>query len=85
VKDQIYCRPIGDVRVKGVSHELRTYEVVGEFDALHSKDRIEAAAEGFNLLLDPSELNPYEADRARQALESALKALGGRQSAGTSG
>jgi hypothetical protein len=60
-----------------VSHELRTYEVVGEFDSLHSKDRIEAATEGFNLLLDPSELNPHEADRARQALESALKALGG--------
>jgi PAS domain S-box-containing protein len=77
VKDQIYCRPIGDIRVKGVSHELRTYEVVGEFDSLHSKDRIEAATEGFNLLLDPSELNPHEADRARQALESALKALGG--------
>lgn len=77
VKDQIYCRPIGDIRVKGVSHELRTYEVVGEFDSLHPKDRIEAATEGFNLLLDPSELNPHEADRARQALESALKALGG--------
>lgn len=70
VKDQIYCRPIGDIRVKGVSHELRTYEVVGEFDALSPKDRIETATEGFNLLLDPSELNPYEADRARQALDS---------------
>jgi PAS domain S-box-containing protein len=80
VKDQIYCRPIGDIRVKGVSHELRTYEVVGAFDSLHPKDRIEAATEGFNLLLDPSELNPHEADRARQALESALKALGGSQS-----
>lgn len=77
VKDKIYCRPIGDIRVKGVSHELRTYEVVGDFDALPSRDRIEAAAEGFNLLLDPSELNPYEATRARQALERALEALGG--------
>lgn len=82
VKDQIYCRPIGDIRVKGVSHDLRTYEVVGEFDALRPKDRIEAATEGFNLLLDPSELNPYEAARARQALESALKALGGTSSDG---
>lgn len=82
VKDQIYCRPIGDIRVKGVSHELRTYEVVGEFDRLHPKERIEAATEGFNLLLDPSELNPYEADRARQALETALKALGGTSSDG---
>jgi len=83
IKEEIYCRPIGDVRVKGVSHELRTYEVVGEFDSLPG-ERIEAATEGFNLLLDPSELNPSEAERARQALQDALQALGGSDS-GTAG
>ncbi len=75
VKDQIYCRPLGDVRVKGVSHELRTYEVVGELDALGPRERVEAAMEGFNLVLDPSGLSPDEAEKARQALQSALKAL----------
>jgi class 3 adenylate cyclase len=83
IKDEIYCRPIGDVRVKGVSHELRTYEVVGEFDSLPG-ERIEAATEGFNLILDPSELSPSEAERARQALQDALQALGGSGS-GTAG
>ena len=83
VKDEIYCRPIGDVRVNGVSHEPRTYEVVGESGSLPG-ERIEAATDGFNLFLDPSELNPFEAERARQALQNALQALGGSAS-GTAG
>jgi hypothetical protein len=49
---------------------------VGEFDSLPG-ERIEAATEGFHLILDPSELNPYEAERARQTLQNALQALGG--------
>ena len=49
---------------------------MGEFDSLPG-ERIEAATEGFHLILDPSELNPYEAERARQTLQNALQALGG--------
>lgn len=75
VKDDIYCRPIGDIRVKGVSHDLRTYEVVGEMATLGVAERIEAEAEGFNLLLDPKGLAPHEAVRAREALRQALEAL----------
>lgn len=75
VKDHVYCRPIGDVRVKGVSHELRTYEVVGDIGMMGQGLRIEAAADGFNLLLSPQDLNPEETAEARRALQSALDAL----------
>jgi adenylate cyclase len=75
VKDEIYCRPIGDIRLKGLSHELRTYEVVGEFESLPTEERIEAVMEGFNLTLDPTGLAPEEARRAREALKAALDAL----------
>ena len=75
VKDEIYCRPIGDVRLKGLSHELRTYEVVGEFDSLGTERRVEAVMDGFNLKLDPTGLSPDEAGKAREALKAALDAL----------
>lgn len=77
VRDEIYCRPIGDVRVKGVSHELRTYEVVDYFDALGPRELIEAELGGFNLKLDPRTLDPGEAEKAREALRTALAALEG--------
>jgi PAS domain S-box-containing protein len=80
VKDEIYCRPIGDIRVKGVSHDMRTYEVVGDFDNLKERGLIEEEGDGFNLVLDPAELSPDEARRARRALQDALQVLGGPES-----
>lgn len=77
IRDEIYCRPIGDMRVKGVSHEIRTYEVVDYFDALGPQERIEAELGGFNLMLDPRTLDPKEAEKAREALRTALAALDG--------
>lgn len=81
VRDEIYCRPLGDVNVKGVSHPLRTYEVVDEFDALGPREMVEAELQGFNLKLDPRTLDPVEADKAREALRSALAALDGPSAA----
>ncbi|MGA7270992.1 MAG: PAS domain S-box protein, partial [Acidimicrobiia bacterium] len=75
IKDEIYCRPIGDVKVKGVSHALHTYEVVGEFGSLGPRERIEAELSGFNLVLDPTSLGPEEAAKAREALQNALAVL----------
>ena len=76
VKDQIYCRPLGDVRVKGIAHELRTYAVVGDLRELQDgAENIRAATEGFNLLLDPAALPPDQAEEAREALRRALAAL----------
>lgn len=85
VRDEIYCRPIGDVRLKGVSHALRTYEVVGDFDSLGPRQRIEAAMAGFNLRLDPAELSEEEVDEARKTLYSALDVLEGAPARDPSG
>jgi adenylate cyclase len=79
VKDEIYCRPVGDIMVKGIAHELRTYEVVGEMDEVRaSSPVIHAATGGFNLQLDPAALAGEEATAARKALQDALAALEGR-------
>ena len=75
VKDVFYCRPIGDVSVKGISHPIRTYEVVAEFDELGPADRIEAEVGDFKISLDPNSLDSESAEQAREALRSALAAL----------
>jgi PAS domain S-box-containing protein len=75
IKDEFYCRPIGDVNVKGISHQLRTYEVVGEFRDLGPDLRVEAEIGDFRVSLDPNSLDADSAQRAREALQSALAAL----------
>ncbi|HEX6299584.1 MAG TPA: PAS domain S-box protein [Acidimicrobiia bacterium] len=77
IKDEIYCRPLGDQGLKGISHPLRSYEVVGEFSDMNMENLIEAKFGDFNLTLDPSSLDPEAAARAREALKSALAALDG--------
>jgi adenylate cyclase len=76
VKDTYYCRPIGDVSVKGISHQLRTYEVVAEYADLGPGKRIESEIGDFRVSLDPSNLDSESAEKAREALRSALAALG---------
>lgn len=75
IKDQFYCRPLGDINVKGISHQLRTYEVVGEFQDLGPDNKVEAEIGDFKISLDPSSLNAEGAHQAREALQSALAAL----------
>jgi len=75
IKDQFYCRPIGDITVKGISHQLRTYEVVGEFKDLGPEQRIDTEIGDFRVSLDPSSLDSEAIQQAREALRSALAAL----------
>ena len=75
IKDEFYCRPIGDVNVKGISHELRTYEVMGEFKDLGPDVRVEEEIGDFKVSLDPNSLDADSTQRAREALLSALAAL----------
>jgi len=75
IKDEIYCRPIGDVAVKGISHQLRTYEVVGEFGDIDPADRIQTEIGDFNLSISPETLDDESAKKARRALQEALAAL----------
>ena len=77
VKDVFYCRPVGDLKVRGISHELRTYEVVGAFDELGPVERVDVAFGDFKVTVDPTTLNGAEVDRARDALQAALAALDG--------
>lgn len=75
IKDELYCRPVGDLQLKGIGHATRTYEVVGEHKDLERAGSIEAAFGAFNLSLDPTSLDEEAAERAREALKSALAAL----------
>jgi adenylate cyclase len=77
VKDEIYCRPLGDLGLKGISHPMRTYEVVGEYTDLDVDSPIETKIGNFNLSLDPKSLDPAAAAQAREALITALAALDG--------
>ena len=74
VKDAFYCRPIGDVSVKGVAHTLRTYEVVAEMSEVEKK-KVEAEIGDFRVSLDPNSLDAASAADAREALQAALEAL----------
>ncbi|MEE8330301.1 MAG: PAS domain S-box protein [Acidimicrobiia bacterium] len=78
VKDEIYCRPTGDIKVKGVAHELRTYEVISPLDEYRDGALpINAEASGFNLQFDPSAITTQDTEAARDALRAALTALEG--------
>jgi PAS domain S-box-containing protein len=77
IKDEIYCRPMGEIKVKGIAHELRTYEVIAPIDELGAMGTpIHAEGAGFHLQLDPTALGD-DTDAARQALRDALAALEG--------
>jgi adenylate cyclase len=75
IKDHFYCRPIGDINVKGISHQLRTYEVVGEFKDLGPEQKIETEIGDFKVSLDPNSLDSEATQQAREALRTALAAL----------
>lgn len=77
VKDEIYCRPLGDHTLKGISHKMATYEVVAEHGDPEVDKRIKAEIGDFALSLDPLSLDPEAAAQAREALRSALAALDG--------
>jgi class 3 adenylate cyclase len=78
VKDEFYCRPIGEIKVKGIAHELRTYEVIGSLEEYGDRAApIRAEVGGFNLQLDPTAITAAESETARQALREALAALEG--------
>jgi hypothetical protein len=76
IKDEIYCRPMGEISVKGIAHKLRTYEVIGPIDELAGMTGpIHAQGQGFHVQLDPTALGTDKA-AARRALQDALEALG---------
>jgi adenylate cyclase len=79
IKDHFYCRPIGDIKVKGISHQLRTYEVVGDFRSLGPEQKIETEIGDFKVSLDPNSLDSEATQQAREALRTALAALDAKE------
>ena len=75
VKDTYYCRPVGDINVKGIGHELRTYEVVAPLSDIDVVAPIKAEVGGFQMSIDPNQLDEEAAEEARQALRAALDSL----------
>ncbi len=76
VKDEIYCHPIGEVNVKGISHPIKTYEVVStREDFLRGAKLIADACDGFRVTLDPMSLAPGDRRRAENSLRKAFEAL----------
>jgi class 3 adenylate cyclase len=75
IKDEIYCRPMGEISVKGIAHKLRTYEVIAPIDELTGMTGpIHAEGHGFHVQLDPGALGE-DKTAARRALQEALEAL----------
>jgi PAS domain S-box-containing protein len=74
IKDEIFCRPVGEIKVKGLAYPIKTYEVVGYADD-GADQRPDEKASAFSLDLDPNKLAPEEAEAARAALREALGAL----------
>ncbi len=75
VNDAIHCEPVGEIKVKGISHPIRTYRVVGRRGVDGAVRPIEAEGAGFRLLLDTAMLDDSAADEARSSLRRALDAL----------
>ena len=71
IKDEIICRPVGELRVKGLAYPIRTYEIVdldAEEATVGSADESLAAGLGIDL----ASLDADQMETARQALREAL-------------
>ncbi len=76
IQDEIYCRPVGELMVKGIAYPLKTYEVVAtRQDVPSGVEPIADVCDGFRLALDPMVLAPAERERARETLRKAMGAL----------
>jgi adenylate cyclase len=76
VKEQVRCRAVGEVKVKGIAYPIETYEVLGSCDELVPPARtIDEQRPGFHLHVDPALLSTADATAARELLQRALDAL----------
>jgi PAS domain S-box-containing protein len=71
IKDEIECRSVGDLSVKGLAYPIRTYEIVDQPVAQHRMTPAEKAA-AESLGIDLSRLTPDQIEAAREALRQAL-------------
>jgi adenylate cyclase len=74
IRDHVYCRPVGEFRVKGLAYPVRTYEVAPLTASIEGV-LLAKAMEGFRLELDLASLGPEDAGEAEATLRAALEAL----------
>ena len=73
VKDEIYCKPFGQLQVKGIARPIKSYETISTSEEYRKRrQRIEETGDAFNLSVD---LNALDADERRRAKEPLMKAL----------
>jgi adenylate cyclase len=76
VSDDVHCRPVGEIALKGIPQALKVYEVVGSLDGLADEATlISETCDGFRLKLDAAALSLADRARATEALLRALDAL----------
>lgn len=74
IKDEVFCKPKEEVKVKGIGHNIKTYEVIDFYSELKEKKKIiDQSFEGFKILLDGKALKKKE--QARLILRNALKLI----------
>ena len=76
VKDQIHCKRVGEIKVKGIAHPIKTYEAVCTHEEYKLGARtIAEGGEGYQVSVDLTALDEEERKRARVSLLKALDAL----------
>ncbi|MGI9648827.1 MAG: PAS domain S-box protein [Acidimicrobiia bacterium] len=76
IKDEIECRPVGELRVKGLAYPIRTYEIVDP-EAPAGETGLADESLAASLGVDLSSLDADQIETARRALREALKQAGG--------
>lgn len=71
VKDDIRCRPVGEIKVKGLAYPIQTFEVLDGAAVPDLAGASEQAA-AMSLGIDLSTLEPDQIEAARRALHEAL-------------
>ena len=73
VHDEIVCKELEPIQVKGLPHPVVTYRVIDSRENLgRSAGLIAEQSENMNLQLDPGAMSPDERARVATALKSAL-------------
>jgi adenylate cyclase len=75
VNDTIDCRPVGEIKVKGIAYPLETYRVIGHRMRESDSPAIDEERRGFRLILSPALLSATDIEDARSSLRHALEAL----------
>jgi len=76
VRHIVEARPMEAIRMKGISRAVMPYAVVVPEDIDAALPTVEAHVTGFDLTLDPSQLDEAGRKAAREKLDQALRSLG---------